>query len=179
MGDWNKWGDRLTKWNDPDLILGNNYIYKLLSLNRHRWSVSWHWLTTEIWLFCLFCLILQQKKYTFWWKKHTQSSQLKNGSNLFTWRTLRWLLHMMKIKIWMSIICFLLWLYPYFWDTLWKHSRQSLFPGHQLAVANKKGMELQSKRAGQAQSRKPVFPDCERTKQVTNFWWHQRFLVNL
>lgn len=59
MGDWNKWGDRLTKWNDPDLVLRNAHMYKLLFLNRPRWSVSWHWLTTEVWLSCLFCLILK------------------------------------------------------------------------------------------------------------------------
>lgn len=59
---------------------------------------------------------------------------------------------MMKIKILMSIICFLLQLYPHLWDALWKHLRQSLFPGYQLAIANKKGMESPSKRAGQAHS---------------------------
>lgn len=30
-GDWNKWGDK-TKLNDPDLILRNDCIYKLLFL---------------------------------------------------------------------------------------------------------------------------------------------------
>lgn len=31
-GDWNKWGDNKTKLNDPDLILRNDCIYKLLFL---------------------------------------------------------------------------------------------------------------------------------------------------
>lgn len=75
-------------------------------------------------------------------------------------------------------IFFLVWLYPCIRDTLWKHSRQSLFLGYQLVVANKKGMEPQSKSAGQAQSRKSLL-NCERMKQATHFRCHQRFPVNL
>lgn len=48
---------------------------------------------------------------------------------------------MMKIKIFKSIICFFYYDYIPISETLWKHSGQSLFPGYQLVVAIKKGME--------------------------------------